>query len=241
MSKRFTKPEHVDSLTNCFAEFKNVHFVTSGNMDRRVFHPKELPNIIEHCLAPTSGDRWRLGNSGFLSMNTGGVPAGVEIFDINKEAITWHHRTEQTERKEFRVYDMASVGEYYRESLEIQNLLREHPKTFINYGDKEFGDFIYINWWGNEKGAKLEVFEDNKPLRVRQIYQADPLYVVTSPAEVQKQSRQKPHFSRNNCQHMFRAQRTSPTSVIRVRTTSPFGEVFEECFIGRKPFSKSAK
>lgn len=241
ITKRFTKPEQVDSLTNCFIAFSNVHFVTSGNMDRRVFHPKELPHIVEHCLATTSGDRWRLGSNGFLSMNTGGVPAGVEIFDVEKQSITWHHRTEQNERKTFRVYDMASVGAYYRESLDIQNLLREHPKTFINYGDKEFEKFVYINWWGDEKGAKLEVFEDNKPLRVRQIFQADPLYVVTSPATIQKHSRQKPRFSRNNCQHMFRVQRTSPTSVIRVRATTPFGEVVEECFIGHKPFSTSTK
>ena len=241
MSKRLTKPEHVDSLTNCFTGFKNVHFVTSGNMDRRVFHPKELPHIIEHCLSTTSGDRWRLGSNGYLSMNTGGVPAGVEIFDVKNEAITWHHRTEQNERKTFRVYDMASVSAYYRESLDIQNLLREHAKTFINYGDKEFEKYIYINWWGHEKGAKLEVFENNKTLAVRQIHQADPLYVVTSPAIVQKHSRQKPHFSRNNCQHMFRVQRTSPTSVIRVRATTPFGEVVEECFIGHKPFSTSTK
>lgn len=237
MSKRFSKPEHVDSLTNCFVDFKNVHFVTSGNMDRRVFHPKELPHIVEHCVSTTSGDRWRLGYNGYLSMNTGGVPAGVEIFDVKKEAITWHHRSEENDRKTFRVYDMASVGEYYRESLEMQNLLREHAKTFINYGDKEFESYIYINWWGNEKGARLEVFEDNKPLAVRQIHQADPLYVVTSPAVVMKQSRQKHHFGRNSCQHMFRVQRTSPTSVIRVRATTPFGEVFEESFIGKKPFT----
>ena len=241
MSKRLSKPEHVDSLTNCFTEFKNVHFVTSGNMDRRIFHPRELPNIIEHCLSPTSGDRWRLGYNGYLSMNTGGVPAGVEIFDIDKEKIVWHHRTENNERKTFRVYDMASVGAYYRESLDVQNLLREHAKTFINYADKEFENYIYINWWGNEKGARLEVFEDNKPLAVRQIHQADPLFVVNSPAVTLKQSRHKQSFSRNNCQHMFRAQRTSPTSVIRVRATSPFGEVIEECFIGRKPFSQTTK
>lgn len=241
ISKRYTKPEYVDSLTNCFAEFKRVHFMTSGNMDRRIFYPKELPNITEHSLASSSGDRWRLGQNGFRSMNGGGVTAGVEVFDIRKDSISWHYRTEHNEHKTFRAYDMAEVGKYYNESLEIQNLLREYPKTFINYGSKEFEKYIYINWWGLEKGASLKVYEDNKPLRVRAIFQADPLYVVTSPATSFKGGRNKPNFSRNNCQHLFRVERTSPTSTIKIVSQDPFGRVEEEIFTGAKPFFRSVK
>ncbi len=236
ISKRFSEPKDVDSLTNCFADFENVHFVTAGSMDRRISHAKELPNIIEHAVASTSGDRWRTGYNGFESINGGGVPAGFEIFDVKGRNLSWHHRTEKGNSKPFRTYDMASVGEYYRDNLDIQNLLREHPKTFINYGTPEFSKYIYINWWGYEKGAKLEVFEDNKPLHVRQVHQADPQYVATSSALTLKHSRKKPRFGRNSCQHMFRVQRLSPTSTIRVRATTPFGEVFEEIIAGRKPF-----
>ncbi len=241
--KRLSKPEFLDSLTNCFTNFENVHFVTSGASDRRISHANELPNIVEHAVAPTSGDRWRTGYNGFESINSGGVPAGFEIFDVVKDNISWHHRAETGDTKSFRVYDMASVGAYYREDLAIQNLLREFPKTFINYSDKEFEKYVYINWWGNEKGAKLEVYEDNKPLRVRQIHQADPLYVATSPAVSYKQHRgsNKPRYARNNCQHMFRVQRTSPTSVIKVRSTDPFGRICEEIFVGKKEFIQQIK
>jgi hypothetical protein len=238
ISKRYSKPEYVDSLTNCFAEFKRVHFMTSGNMDRRIFYPNELPNITEHSLASTSGDRWRLGYNGFLSMNGGGVPAGVELFDVCKDSISWHYRTERNERKSFRVYDMAEVGKYYKDDLAIQNLLREYPRTFINYGLKDFEKYIYINWWGLEKGASLKVYEDNRSLRVRPIFQADPLYVVTSPANTLKENRgKKPSFSRNNCQHLFRVERTSPTSTIKVVTQDRYGRVEEEIFTGHKPFN----
>lgn len=238
ISKRFSKPEQVDSLTNCFAEFKNVHFVTSGSMDRRVSRTKDLPHIIEHSVASTSGDKWGTGYNGYESINSAGVTAGFEIFDINGSDISWHHQTEHNSTKPFRVYDMAGVGEYYRDNLEVQNLLREYPKTFVNYDTKEFEKYVYINWWGFEDGAKLEVFEDNTPLRVRQIHQSDPLYVTTASAQTLKNSRKKPSsMSRNSCQHLFRAQRTSPTSVIRVRATDPFGKVFEEVFLGKKSFT----
>lgn len=241
ISKRFSKPEYVDSLTNCFKDFTNVHFVSSGLSDRRVSKANELPNITEHSLAPTSGDRWRLGYNGFESMNSSGVTAGFEVFDFNGKEVSWHYRTEKNTTKPFRAYDMTSVGKYYRDHLEVQNLLREFPKSFINYDTPEFAKRIYVNWWGYEPNAKLEIFEDNTPLRVRQAHQMDPLYVVNSPAITLKNSRKRPKLSRKNCAHFFYAVRTSPTSVIKIRTTDPFGRVHEEVFVGHKPFSQHMK
>ena len=236
ISKRLSKPEDVDSITNCFTGFNNVHFVTSGSSDRQVSKPKELPHIVEHAVASTSGDRWHTGYNGHEQINQKGVPAGFEIFDVEGSKIKWRHISDKCDNKPFRVYDMAKVGEYYRENLDIQNLVRNYQKTIINYAAPEFAKFIYVNWWGDDPGAKLEVFEDNKPLRVRQIWQADPQFVVTSTAVTLKHSRNKPRFGRNNCPHLYRAQRTSPTSTIRVKTTDPFGVVHEEIIAGSKPF-----
>ena len=236
ISKRLTKPEYVDSLTNCFTQFENVHFITSGMGDRRISNPKEVPNITEHAIASISGERWRTGNNGFRQINSAGTDAGLEIFDVEGSNIKWHHRSIDGSSKPFRTYDMASVGAYYRDNLDVQSLLRAHPKSFINYGGNEFKDYIYVNWWGYETGATLQIYEDNRPLRVRQIHQADPLYVVTGPTITQKHSRQKPRFGRNSCQHMFRAQRTSQTSTIKVVATDPYGNVTEEIFRGNKPF-----
>jgi hypothetical protein len=195
-----------------------------------------VSNITEHAIASISGERWRTGNNGYRQINTAGTDAGFEIFDIEGGNIKWHHRALNGATKPFRVYDMASVGAYYRDNLDVQSLLREHPKSFINYGGNEFKNYIYVNWWGFEQGATLQIFEDNRPLRVRQIHQADPLYVVAGPTVTLKHSRQKPRFGSNICQHMFRAQRTSSTSTIKVVATDPFGNVTEEIFRGNKPF-----
>lgn len=242
ISKRFSKPEELDSLTNCFAEFKNVHFMTAGSTDRRISYTKELPNIIDHEVGSTSGDRWKTGYNGYEQITAGGVPAGFEIFDIRGRKISWHYATERGDKKPFRVYDMAKVGEYYKENLDMQNLLREYPKTYINYNTPEFTKYIYINWWGQEKGAKLEVFEDNKPLRVKQIHQADPLFIATSSAITFKNSRgKKPRMGRNNCSHLLRVERKSPTSTIKIKATTPFGVVYEEIVAGNKVFLPQTK
>ena len=238
ISKRFSKPEHLDSLTNCFAEFKNIHFVTAGSTDRRVFYAKELPHIVSHEVGSTSGDKWKTGYNGYSQITPSGVPAGFEIFDIKGRKISWHYATDTGKSKPFRVYDMAKVGEYYRENLDMQNLVREYPKTVINYGAPEFAKQVYINWWGMEQGAKLEVFEDNRPLRIRQIHQADPLFVATSSALTLKHSRQKPRIGRNGCSHLFKVDRASTTSTIKVKATTPFGAVYEEIFVGNKEFLK---
>ena len=237
ISKRLSKPEHVDSLTNCFKEFSNVHFMTAGVMNRRISRAKELPNITEHSVVSTSGNKWITSYNGFQSLSSWGASAGFEIFDVNGKKIGWKQHSIDNGDKPFRLYDMNGVGDYYRENLDVQNLLREHSKTFINYGTSEFANQLYINWWGHEPNAKLEVFEDNRPLRVRQVRQADPLYVVSWAVTQMKNNRNKSRFSRNTSQHLFRVQRTSPTSTIRVRTTSPFGVVHEETFVGKKIFS----
>jgi hypothetical protein len=237
ISKRLSKPEHVDSLTNCFKEFSNVHFMTAGVMNRRISRAKELPNITEHSVVSTSGNKWITSYNGFQSLSSWGASAGFEIFDVNGKKIGWKQHSIDNGDKPFRLYDMNGVGDYYRENLDVQNLLREHSKTFINYGTSEFANQLYINWWGHEPNAKLEVFEDNRPLRVRQVRQADPLYVVSWAVTQMKNNRNRSRFSRNTSQHLFRVQRTSPTSTIRVRTTSPFGVVHEETFVGKKIFS----
>lgn len=242
ISKRFSKPEELDSLTNCFAEFKNVHFMTAGSTDRRISYTKELPNIIDHEVGSTSGDRWKTGYNGYEQITAGGVPAGFEIFDIRGRKISWHYHATNGSDKPFRCYDMVKVGEYYRENLDMQNLLREYPKTYINYNTPEFTKYIYINWWGQENGAKLEVFEDNKPLRVKQIHQADPLFIATSSAITLKNSRgKKPRMGRNNCSHLLRVERKSPTSTIKIKATTPFGVVYEEIVAGNKVFLPQTK
>jgi hypothetical protein len=88
----------------------------------------------------------------------------------------------------------------------------------------------------------LEVFEDNKPLRVKQIHQADPLFIATSSAITLKNSRgKKPRMGRNNCSHLLRVERKSPTSTIKIKATTPFGVVYEEIVAGNKGFLPQTK
>lgn len=241
VSRRFTHREQVDSLVNCFKDFKSVHFMTSSTWIRRITKSnKEMQNITEHAVASTSGDSWGRGYHGYRLIHNGGADAGFEVMEIEGKKMKWYPYSYADGRKPFRVYDMSSVAKYCRENQDMENLYREYPKTFTNY-TKGFDNFVYVNYWGTEPKSKIEVFENDKKLRVRRVYHTDPLYLVTSHSFHYKNARNKPRFGRNNSQHMFRAKRDSLNSTIRVRTTSPFGDVYEEVFQGEKDFTLELK
>lgn len=240
VSRRFTRPEQVDSLVNCFKGFDDVQFVTSNNWFRRVVKSKEMPNITERYLASTSGNSWNTGYHGFRLIHNSGADACIEVADVEGGKMLWYPYSYADGRKPFRVYDMRSVAKYCRETQNMENVYREYSKQFTNYS-KGFDNFIYVNYWGNEPKSKIEIFENDKKLAVRQVFHTDPLYLVVSSAHAYLTAKHKPRFGRNNSQHMFRAKRSSYTSTIRVRTTTPDGVVYEEVFQGEKDFQLDLK
>jgi hypothetical protein len=207
---------------------------------RRTTNAKEMPNITEHSVASTSGDAWGRGYHGFRLIHNGGADAGFEVMEFEGKKVKWYPYSYADARKPFRVYDMSSVAKYCRETQEMENLYREYPKSFTNYTNG-FDNFIYVNYWGAEPKSKIEIFENDKKLRVKRMYHTDPLYLVTYYSFHYKTARNKPRFGRNNSQHLFRAKRDSLNSTIRVRTTSPFGDVHEEVFQGEKDFTLDLK
>lgn len=235
ISRRFTYPEQVDSLVNCFAGFKSVQFVTSSSWVRRVVKSKEMQNVTERAVASTSGNGWSTGYHGFRLIHNSGADACFEVLDVNGEKMEWYPYSYADGRKPFRLYDMSSVSEFCRETQQMENLYREFPKPFTNYM-KGFDNYIYVNYWGTEPGAKIEIFENDKRLRVRKVWNTDPQFLVTSSLFYYNTARKKPRFGRNNSPFIFRAKRDSLNSTIRVRTTSPYGVVHEEVFEGQKDF-----
>lgn len=71
---------------------------------------------------------------------------------------------------------------------------------------------------------------------MRQIYQEDPLFTISSDVFRLKNSRKKPTIRKNTCQHLFRVKTSSPESPVRIRTTDRFGNVCEETIVRPFPF-----
>lgn len=231
----FSERRWLDSLTLCFRDFTNVHFFTGHSHRKRTTVSAELPNIIEHDLPSASGNAWVTAFDGFRHLCPDGTAPGFDICTMNGRDISWEYRTEEHGNAAFRAYDMNEVGKYYRENEDVRRFFKEYPSR-IDYGAHTFDDYVYINWWGSDPAAKIEVCEGDKPLKVRQIYQEDPLFTVSSDVFRLKNSRKKPTIRKNTCQHLFRVRTSSPESAVRIRTTDRFGNVCEEIVARPLPF-----
>ncbi len=231
----FTDKRWLDSLTHCLRDFGNVHFFTGHSHRKRTAVSSEMPNIVEHDLPSASGNAWVTVFDGFRHLCPDGTAPGFDICTMDGRDISWVYRTEEHGNAAFRAYDMNEVGKYYRENEDVRRFVKEYPAR-IDYGSQTFADCVYINWWGFEPDAKIEVWENDKPLKVRQIYQEDPLFAVSSDVFRLKNSRKKPTIRKNTCQHLFRVKTSSPESPVRIRTTDRFGNVCEETIIRPLPF-----
>ena len=221
--KAFTTEADTDSLINCFSDFSSVRFVTAHVHRRRISQPKGLKNITEHTVTSLSGNQWETGYNGFPHICGDGSPAGFEIFDFDGVNLRWQFASLH-DSLPFRLYDMNKVGEQYRTDADIQNMLKAYPDKRINYGSNNFKDYVYINYWCEEPGSKLEVWDDTKQLKVRRIYHDDPIYTRATTVIRHKNARgRKLSISKNNAQHMFRVKVDSTSTFLRVRAVDSFG------------------
>ena len=221
--KAFSKPEDTDSLISCFSDFNSVRFVTAHVHRRRISKPKELKNITEHTVTSLSGNNWETGFNNYPHICSDGSPAGFEIFDYNGRDLRWHFASLH-DTLPFRLYDMNKLGERYRTNEDIKSLIKAYPDRRINYGSDSFKDYVYINYWCDEPASKLEVWDDKRQLKVRQVYHDDPLFTEASTVVRHKNSRgRKLSFSKNNAQHMFRVKVDSTSTFLRVRAVDSFG------------------
>ncbi|MGN0091622.1 MAG: calcineurin-like phosphoesterase C-terminal domain-containing protein [Alistipes sp.] len=233
VSSAFSEQKWLDSLVGCFRQFDNVHFFTGHSHRKRLSVSAQLPNIVEHDLPSASGNAWATVFDGYAHVCPDGTSPGFEVCDIVGRDIAWRYCTEEYGYRTFRAYDMRSVGKYYRENNDVRNFIKEYPER-LDYGMETFGSYVYINWWCYEPEAKLEVWEGDKQLKARQVYQEDPLYTVAADVFRLKNSRgRKPTIRKNSCQHLFRVKPLGDSTALRIRTTDRFGNVFEEEF--RRP------
>ena len=237
MVKALTKEADADSLIACFKDFKNVRFLTGHSARRRISAPKELPNIMEHSISSISGNGWETALNEFPHICADGTDGGFEIFTMDGDSCSWQFHSLQNGNRTFRAYDMNEVRKHYCSDPDTKQLVREHTSR-INYGTSSFADYVYINWWGDEPGAKLEISANGNALKPKRIYQDDPLFTQASTVVRLRNARgrRQVSFSKNNCQHLYRVKADSTMTTLHIRATDPFGRIFEDSIVRPCPF-----
>ena len=235
--KAFSKREQTDSLIKCFTKRKNVHFYTAHQHRRRVsYSKKNLPNIREHNIPSICGNSWETAYNDYMHLCSDGTPPGFEVLSADSTKLSWRYVSLMEGEKPFRAYDMNMVKKYYAEDATLRSFFKEY-KSRTDYAGGGFENFIYVNYWGDEPGAKLEILEDTTKLKVRPILQDDPTNTIAVAVHKFRTNRgKKPNVSKNTCQHMFRAKCQKDSSMVIIRATDRFGRIYTDTLRRPVPF-----
>lgn len=225
--KNYTTEADVDSLMSCFERFGNVRFVTAHIHRRRVSEPKTIKNIKEHTVSPLSGNGWESLYNGYQHLCGDGSPAGFEVFDYDGDKLNYQFVPVEPQQTPFRIYDMRAIGKIYRENKDAQAMLKAFPDKRVNYGNKSFEEYVYINHWTAEPKTKLEVWADSVRLKPRQVFQDDPLFTLSTAVIRYRNARGRNiSISRNTSSNLYRVKVDSTVKVVKVRVVDSFGREY---------------
>lgn len=231
------RPSQMDSIAAMFKRFGTV-YVQCGHVHRmQFFNSEKYPMFREAQLPAISGDMWT--SSPIRTIGIEGEDGGVFVakFSAGSPA-TYEYQTNMYGEKVMRVYDMNTVGEYYRSDPDIAGQMSVYPER-NNYGDRKYRNWVYVNYWCWRQGETVEIIENGKPLDVVKVEDEDPVANVNYYLPYYKKHRKfKASHSHLKNHHMFAAKTVSARSKVLVRVRDAEGEVvYEETLARPKAFS----
>lgn len=244
--------ELLRSFASQFADFPEVHFITGhthkslpcyGSDDKRF---PEIANILDHNISSAGGSWWQTGSRGGLTLAPDSAPAGFEVFPINGRKMEWYFVSDDDGcGKQFRVFDMNSVREYYRTNGEVRAMLR-HQDQKRDYGRME-DNVVLIQVWAWETRWKISVTEDGRELPVKAVKAENPQYTISyylpkSAWEDNGNARWPEKYNKSFVSpHFFKLKASGPNTTLTVKVTDTFGNVYEEVVRRPKAFSKTMR
>ncbi len=248
-----------DSLLNVFTakfkDFEQVHYVTGhihknrfcrGADDTSVY--PYIYNVVDHNITSGSGTWWHTGAYGGLQLAPDGAPAGFEVFNVDGSGLSWYFVSgDDGAQKQFRVFDMNCVRDFYRSNNAMKAFVRHHP-DFRDYASLEGDNLVMINVWAWQPDWTLKVYEigvegsllARQELPVAYRTAENPQYTLSNslpkanwrdlwPTKISKSPAQE---------YMFWVQASSADSTLEVTVTDSFGRSWTETVERPKAFSK---
>ncbi len=226
------KPEAKSSreLVSILKPYKNVH-TFSGHSHRQclVRMPEEEQNLMDHNISGACGAWWRTRATGLKNLCPDGTPAGYEVMSVNGPDLKWQHKAfEYDPEKQFFVWDMNGVKDYFANNREMKAFRKNYPK-WTDYSDVP-DNYVYVNLWAWDPKGKLTITENGKELPVEIVTEENPLYVASYMVrntiwlnQVENKGYQHPRKFQ-----LFRAKASTADAPIVVSWTDCFGKETKE-------------
>jgi hypothetical protein len=234
-----SKPEYSEELSECFKDFTNVHYLSGHHHYNNTTYAK--PNIIEHNIGAVCGVWWYPGTRYNENICMNGAPAGYKVFNVDGTKMDWTYLGTISGNKQFRVYDMNTVREFYRTNPDIQTFISHHPTCDLsNIPDNQ----IYINVFDWSPDWKVTVKEGGEERTVTHEMLIDPYFalIYQMPYSLESNYYSKSYNrSGGKMNHMFKVQATTDNQPIVVTVTDHFGRTYTETVERPKAFIESMK
>ncbi len=218
-------------LCNMLSRFKQVHIVSGHTHINAVMHPGDYPNITEHNIAAVCASWWWTGRYTGHDVCIDGSPAGYELLTVNGDEMHWrYHSIERdVDDAQFRIYDMNTVREFYRNNATMRAIMERYPDRmdYSNQADNR----VMVNVFGYDSRTwRVNIYEGDTRLWWTRETVEDPLhtlcYEVPRFADVGYYTEMFA-TSRNN--HTFVAEASTATAPITVRVTDGEGNTYIKC------------
>lgn len=245
--------DKVGELTSLLRDFSNVHFITGHTHRNMTIHgsddPDALPyisNITEHNITSVCGCWWQTMSHGGLSLAPDSGPAGFEVFPVDGRKVEWYFvSNDDGADRQFRVFDMNMVREYYRNNGEMRSFIRQYPER-TDYSRIE-DNMIYVHVWAWEPTWKVSIRENGRELAVKAKNVENPQFTLThhlprASWDDNKNERWQERYNKSpKMNHFFTAQASAPDSTLEISVTDGFGHIWTETVQRPKAFGKKMR
>lgn len=245
--------DKVGELTTLLKDFEQVHLITGHTHRNMTCHgsdsPESLPyisNIIDHNITGACGCWWQTVSHNGLSLAPDSAPSGFEVFPVDGKSLEWYFvSNDDGAGRQFRVFDMNSVRDYYRTNGEIRSFLRKFDQR-TDYA-KIDDNMVYIHVWAWEPTWKVSVRENGRELEVKDRNVENPQFTISQDLpkagwDDNKAPRwQEKHNKPSKMDHFFVVRASSADSTLEVCVTDGFGHSWTETVTRPKAFSKKMR
>ncbi|MBP5522228.1 MAG: calcineurin-like phosphoesterase C-terminal domain-containing protein [Bacteroidales bacterium] len=235
-------PGQAEILDQVFTDFPKV-YVFSGHTHKYIHTSTgNFPRFKQFIFGATSGSMWQ-HPVGYQAIGTDSSEQAINVLDCSESDPSPRYVPISGNPEMMRVYDMNAVGDFYRNDEGCRIFHKLYPGRSW-YADPAFDNMIYVNYWDYAPGQKVEIFEDGKPLAVKQSALDEPLYVITyvTPGLTEASTPSKSAMKDRKTPHSFVATASTATLPILVRVSDPQGKVlYEQTVVRPKKFDKLTK
>lgn len=225
-----------EALAEIVSDFDNVTLLSGHTHYNYHAHPADYPNIHENNVAAICATWWWTGHLSDRHICVDGSPGGFALYDVDGKTVTSEYiGADRAENNRFRVYDMNTVRDYYRDE-DAPRAMLEVCRDRTDYA-LIADNTVYVNVFDYDTDWRVEIFEGDSPLEVHRIVAEDPLHTLAYDIPMFALSNKVPGvFSTTPTSHIFEAVTVAPDTPVTVRVTDGRGRVFTETVVRPRPF-----